>query len=100
MVDEIAPCEAAIRVLVRELSGDDVEVRKRAADVARRVTERDAAPLRSYVDELAGLLAALPEAESWTRRHLGLLVIQRRSQVNDCCNKEGRHCWRPFFCGG
>jgi len=65
---------------VRELFGDEVEVRKRAADVARRITERDAGPLERYADELAGLLESLPpDRESrtrWSRMrwHLGLVV--------------------------
>jgi hypothetical protein len=41
---------------VRELFGEDVEVRKRAADVARRITEQDGSLLEPYADELAGLL--------------------------------------------
>jgi hypothetical protein len=61
-------------VLVRELFGQDVEVRKRAADVARRITERDGRLLEPYADELAGLLETLPVEESRTRWHLGLVV--------------------------
>ena len=64
----------AVRALVRELFGDDVEVRKRAADVARRITERDGGLLERYADELAGLLETLPVEESRTRWHLGLVV--------------------------
>jgi hypothetical protein len=71
---EIAGGKAAMRALAGELFGDDVEVRKRAADVARRITERDAAPLERYADELAGLLESLPVEESRTRWHLGLVV--------------------------
>jgi hypothetical protein len=59
---------------VRELFGEDVEVRKRAADVARRVTERDGRVLEPYADEFAGLLETLPAVESRTRWHLGLVV--------------------------
>jgi hypothetical protein len=61
-------------MLVRELFGEDVEVRKRAADVARRITERDGRLLEPYADELAGLLETLPVDESRTRWHLGLVV--------------------------
>jgi hypothetical protein len=71
---EIAGDRAAVRALLRELFGEDVEVRKRAADVARRITERDAGPLEAYADELAGLLESLPAEESRTRWHLGLVV--------------------------
>jgi hypothetical protein len=59
---------------VRELFGDDIEVRKRAADVARRITEKDGRLLERYADELAGLLETLPMEESRTRWHLGLVV--------------------------
>jgi HEAT repeat protein len=74
IADEIAGDKAAIRALVRELFGDDVDVRKRAADVARRVTERDGRLLEPYADELAGLLETLPVGESRTQWHLGMVV--------------------------
>jgi hypothetical protein len=72
--EEIFGDKAGVRGLVRELFGEDVEVRKRAADVARRITEKDARPLERYADELAGLLETLPMEESRTRWHLGLVV--------------------------
>jgi hypothetical protein len=71
---EIAEDKAAVCALVRELFGEDVEVRKRAADVARRITERDGRLLERYADELAGLLETMPVDESRTRWHLGLVV--------------------------
>jgi hypothetical protein len=71
---EVGESKAAVRALVRELFGEDVEVRKRAADVARRITERDGSLLEPYADELAGLLETLPVEESRTRWHLGLVV--------------------------
>jgi hypothetical protein len=71
---EIGADKARIRALVRELFGEDVEVRKRAADVARRITERDGRLLERYADELAGLLEVLPPGESRTRWHLGMVV--------------------------
>src|ERR1700722_692963 len=74
IAEEIAGDKAAIRTLVRKLLGEDVEVRKRAADVARRVSERDVRLLEPYADELAGLLETLPASESRTRWHLGLVV--------------------------
>jgi hypothetical protein len=79
LAEEIANDRAAVRTLVRELFGEEVEVRKRAADVARRITELDAGPLERYADELAGLLESLPPEESrtrWSRMrwHLGLVV--------------------------
>jgi hypothetical protein len=74
LAEEIGGNKAAVRALVRELFGEDVEVRKRAADVARRITERDGRLLEPYADEFAGLLETLPVAESRTRWHLGLVV--------------------------
>jgi hypothetical protein len=71
---EIGGDKARIRALVRELFGEDVEVRKRSADVARRITERDGRLLEPYADELAALLETLPVEESRTRWHLGLVV--------------------------
>src|SRR5205823_2721403 len=66
--------KTAVPVLVRELFGDDVEVRKRGADVARRITAKDGRLLERYADELAGLLETLPIEESRTRWHIGLVV--------------------------
>jgi hypothetical protein len=74
LAEETAGDKAGVRVLVRELFGEDVEVRKRAADVARRITELDGKLLERYADELAGLLETLPMEESRTRWHLGLVV--------------------------
>jgi HEAT repeat protein len=71
---EVGESKTAVRALVRELFGEDAEVRKRAADVARRITERDGRLLELYADELAGLLETLPVEESRTRWHLGLVV--------------------------
>jgi hypothetical protein len=74
IAEQINGDKAGVRALVRELFGEDVEVRKRAADVARRITERDGRLLEPYADELAGLLETLPVEESRTRWHLGLVV--------------------------
>jgi hypothetical protein len=74
IAEEVGGSRAAMGALVRELFGEDVEVRKRAADVARRVTERDGRLLERYADELAGLLETLPVEESRTRWHLGMVV--------------------------
>jgi hypothetical protein len=71
---EVGESKASVQALVRELFGEDVEVRKRAADVARRITERDGRLLEPYADELAGLLETLLVEESRTRWHLGLVV--------------------------
>src|ERR1700734_798345 len=64
----------AVKALIQSMFGDDAEIRKRAADVARRIVERDATPLKRYADELAGLLAEIAVEESRTRWHLGLVV--------------------------
>jgi hypothetical protein len=74
IAEKIGADKAGVRALVRELFGEDVEVRKRAADVARRITDRDGSLLEAYADELAGLLETLPSEESRTRWHLGLVV--------------------------
>jgi hypothetical protein len=71
---EIGGSGRELKALVGVMFGDDVELRKRAADVARRITDRDTAGLRVYADELAGLLAELPVEESRTRWHMGLVV--------------------------
>jgi hypothetical protein len=73
---EIAFDKVAVRALVRELFGEEIAVRKRAADVARRITEQDTAPLERYADEIAGLLESLPVEESQTRWHLALVVAR------------------------
>jgi HEAT repeat protein len=67
---------SAVKALIESLFGDDAEIRKRAADVARRIVEHDAAPLERYADELAGLLAEVSPEESRTRWHLGLVVAK------------------------
>jgi hypothetical protein len=74
IAEEMGGDKARVRALVRELFGEDVEVRKRAADVARRITERDGRLLEPYADELAGLLETLAAGENRTRWHLGLVV--------------------------
>ena len=74
LADEMRGSARELKALVGVLFGDDVEMRKRAADVARRITDRDASALMVYADELAGLLAELPVEESRTRWHIGLVV--------------------------
>lgn len=71
---EICADRRKIRTLIDVLFDDNLELRKRAADVARRMTERDGGLLEPYCDELAGLLESLPVSESRTRWHLGLVV--------------------------
>ena len=74
VAEEISGNRREIRALVAVLFDEDIELRKRAADVARRITERDGRLLEPYADELAGLLETLPMSESRTRWHLGLVV--------------------------
>jgi hypothetical protein len=64
------------RQLVNALSTNDPEQRVRAADLARRITERDAGFLVSHAAELAAILAEVPITESRTRWHLGLVVAR------------------------
>jgi hypothetical protein len=71
---EIAVDKSSVRALVHELFGDEVRLRMRAANVARRITDEDATPLQRYADELAGLLESLPVEESQTRWHMALVV--------------------------
>lgn len=66
----------AVKALTEAMFGDEAELRKRASDVARRITEQDSRPLERYADELAGLLAEVPVAESRARWHLGLVVAR------------------------
>jgi hypothetical protein len=76
MAAAIAGDSRGVRALVAVLFDDDAELRKRAADVARRMTEHDRASLEPYADELAGLLAEVPVEESRTRWHLGMVVAR------------------------
>jgi hypothetical protein len=73
---EIGDNKPSLRALVHELFGEDAAVRKRAADVARRITDEDTARLEHYSDELAGLLESLPVEESQTRWHLALVIAR------------------------
>ena len=73
---EVEGDSRAVKELMRAMFADEAEMRKRAADVARRITERDAAPLERFADELAGLLVEVSVEESRTRWHLGLVVAK------------------------
>jgi hypothetical protein len=69
------------RQLVNALSTNDPkkcsrELHVRAADVARRITERDSESLAPHAAELASILAEIPIAEARTRWHLGLVVAR------------------------
>lgn len=64
------------RQFVAALSARDSEQRVRAADVARRITEKDAGFFTSHAAEIASILVETPIAESRTRWHLGLVVAR------------------------
>jgi len=65
---------AEMKPLMRAIFSEDAELHKRAADVARRVSDARAEMLWPYADELAGVLAELPPGESRMRWHMGLVV--------------------------
>jgi hypothetical protein len=70
-----------VRQLVDALSTNDQkkcsrELRIRAADVARRISERDTEYLAPHAAELASILAEIPIPESRTRWHLGLVAAR------------------------
>jgi uncharacterized protein (UPF0147 family) len=66
----------AAREIVACLLTQERELRVRAADVARRITERDSESLAPHAAELASILAEIPIAEARTRWHLGLVVAR------------------------
>ncbi len=66
----------ARRELLKSLNSKDPELRKRTADVARRITEKDRSFLQDAADELAWILSETPLGESRTRWHLGLVVAR------------------------
>jgi len=72
----IASHPAKVRRLMAAMFGDDMELRKRASDVAHRISDDDVEVLWPYADELAGLLAELAPGESRTRWHMGLVVAR------------------------
>jgi hypothetical protein len=73
---EVESSADAVRALMKAMFADDPELRVRAADVARRITEKSAAPLWPHADALAGLLAEVDLEERRTRWHLGLVVAR------------------------
>jgi hypothetical protein len=71
------------RELVDALSTTDPEQRVRAADVARRIAEKDAGFLVAHAAELAVILAEIPISASRTRWHLGLVVARSARTSSD-----------------
>ena len=64
-------------------STTDQEQRVRAADVARRITEKDAGFLVAHAAEMASIFADTPISESRTRWHLGLVVARSARTPSD-----------------
>jgi hypothetical protein len=76
IADEIGGDPREVRALIESVFSEDAELRKRASDVAHRITDRSPHTLWAYADELAGLLAELAPEESRTKWHLGLVVAR------------------------
>ncbi len=68
--------QRAARELVTVLSTNNPEQRVRAADVARRITDKDSAFLAAHASDIAAVLADTPITESRARWHLGLVVAR------------------------
>lgn len=67
---------ALVRTLLQGLSSADGRIRQRAADTARRVTERSPVLLSPYAERLLGLFSE-SGSDNWrTRAHLGLVVAR------------------------
>jgi hypothetical protein len=64
------------RQIVAALSTSNPEQRLRAADVARRITEKDSGFFTSHAAAVASILAEIPITESRTRWHLGLVAAR------------------------
>ena len=61
---------------MRAIFSSDEELRRRASDTARRVTESNRELLTPYADEIIGFLGA-SGADNWrTRAHLGLVAAR------------------------
>ncbi|MFL6428226.1 MAG: hypothetical protein ACJ71S_08280 [Acidobacteriaceae bacterium] len=67
---------ATARQLVVALSTRNPEQRVRAADVARRISEKDSDFLATHAAEIVSILAETPITESRTRWHLGLVAAR------------------------
>jgi HEAT repeat protein len=65
-----------VQALLRDLFSDNAILRWRAADTARRVTEKHAALLDPHADDLLGLFSESGKDNWRTRAHLGLVVAR------------------------
>jgi hypothetical protein len=70
------PDRRIARQLVAALSTSDPEQRVRAADVARRITEKEIEFFAPHAAEIASILAETPITESRARWHLGLVAAR------------------------
>lgn len=66
----------ATGALVRLLHTAQGELRKRAADVARRVSDKEPGFFEPFVDQIAAILAEVPQGENRTRWHLALVAAR------------------------
>jgi hypothetical protein len=65
-----------LKVLLRALFSNDPALRHRAADTARRVTEKQPELLTPHAERLLGLFSESAEDNWRTRAHLGLVVAR------------------------
>ncbi|MGA2349727.1 MAG: hypothetical protein ABSF70_04770 [Terracidiphilus sp.] len=70
------PRRAAIRDLMKELLSENPFARRCAADLARRVSEREPGILRAYAGVLIDLVAQIPLDQWQTRGYLMLAAAQ------------------------
>lgn len=73
----------ARRELLRWAMSENPETRKRAADTARRISEKDCTLLQASAAQFAAILAETPPAESRTRWHLGLVVARTARSASE-----------------
>jgi hypothetical protein len=71
-LEQKPPRKAAVRDLIRELTGPDPFARRCAAELARRVSEREPGILRSHTALFIDLALELPDSEWQTTGHLAL----------------------------
>lgn len=65
-----------VQALVQALFSKDAALRGRAADTARRVTEKQPAMLEPHSDDILGLFSESGEDNWRSRAHLGLVVAR------------------------
>ena len=75
--------DRARRDLVELLFSNDPDIRKRAADVARRISDHQREFLYPATAQFAAILADTPLGESRTRWHLGLVVARTARSASE-----------------